>query len=120
MYSHPVFPTPDIKATAAYYSSKLGFRADEYLSSEERHICLYRDNAEIILTSANKKVCPNREFYGYGYDAYFITESPAELEREFLSSGAKIIKPLGNTDYQNYEFAIEDIDSRWLGFGIKR
>jgi hypothetical protein len=66
--SHPVFPTPDIKATAAYYRDVLGFRSVEYLNLAEPHICLYRDDVEIILTSATRKIHPNRELYGYGYD----------------------------------------------------
>lgn len=27
---------------------------------------------------------------------------------------------LGVTDYQNKEFVIEDIDGRWLAFGLKQ
>jgi catechol 2,3-dioxygenase-like lactoylglutathione lyase family enzyme len=119
LQSHPVFPTPDIKATAAYYCGTLGFQAIEYMNSAEPHICLYRDGVEIVLTSASGAVHPNRELYGYGYDAYFITEQQAELQQEFSESGAKIAKPLVDTDYQNYEFVVEDIDGRWLGFGVK-
>ena len=48
-----IFPSPDIKKTAGFYVSKLGFRAVEYLKSTEPHICLYRDNIEIILLQAN-------------------------------------------------------------------
>jgi catechol 2,3-dioxygenase-like lactoylglutathione lyase family enzyme len=114
-----VFPTPDIKATAAYYCDTLGFRSVEYLNSVQPHICLYRDDVELILTSANSVVRSNRELYGYGYDAYFITERQAELQQEFSGNGAKIVKPLGATDYQNKEFVVEDTDGRWLGFGVK-
>jgi hypothetical protein len=80
---------------------------------------LYRDGVEIILTSANNAVCPNRDLYGYGYDTYFITEEPVELQQEFSNNGAKIVKWLDVTDYQNKEFVVEDIDGRWLGFGVK-
>ena len=31
----------------------------------------------------------------------------------------KFIKRLNVTDYQNKEFVIEDIDGRWLAFGLK-
>ena len=41
--SHCVFPTPDICRTAEYYHDKLGFRRVDYLDSQEKHICLYRD-----------------------------------------------------------------------------
>ena len=48
--SHCVFPTPDIQKTAEYYVEKLGFRRVDYLNAQEKHICLYRDNVEFILT----------------------------------------------------------------------
>ena len=117
--SHSVFPTPDIKATAEFYHNVLGFRIVEYLDSQEPHICLYRDGVEIILTVANGPVRPNRELYGYGYDAYLITDQQAELLASFSKAGAKVVRGLTNTDYHNEEFVIEDIDGRWLGFGIK-
>jgi catechol 2,3-dioxygenase-like lactoylglutathione lyase family enzyme len=119
-YSHSVFPCPNIKATAAYYSTKLGFKPVEYLDDKEPHICLYRDHIEIILTRANgNKVYTNRELYGYGYDAYIITDNQEELQNEFSNAGANIVKPLFSVKYHIQEFVIEDIDGRWLGFGIK-
>ena len=118
--SHCVFPTPDIRKTAAFYEAVLGFRAVEYLDAKEPHICIYRDATEIILTMANTdKVFTNRELYGYGYDAYFITDAQCELQDEFLSNGANIVRLLQSTDYHNQEFVLEDIDGRWIGFGIK-
>lgn len=119
-YSHPVFPTPDINRTSDYYEEVLGFTAVKYLDAKEPHICLYRDHTEIILTAANtQKVIPNRELYGYGYDAYFITDDQEKLQQEFLEAGANIVRPLFSTDYHNTEFVVEDIDGRWIGFGIK-
>ena len=118
--SHSVFPTPHIEQTSAFYESKMGFKAVKYLDANEPHICLYRDSTEIILTSANTdKVFPNRELYGYGYDAYFITDDQEGLQNEYIDKGVKIVRPLQKTDYHNQEFVIEDIDGRWIGFGIK-
>ncbi len=37
-----IFPSPDIKKTAGFYVSKLGFRAVEYLKSTEPHIGVCR------------------------------------------------------------------------------
>ena len=118
--SHCVFPTPDIQKTAEYYVEKLGFRRVDYLNAQEKHICLYRDNVEFILTQANReRVFPNPEMYGYGEDAYVITENQQDLQDEFEKNGVKIVKPLQLTDYHNLEFTIEDIDGRWICFGIK-
>jgi len=97
----------------------MGFRPVEYLDANEPHICLYRDSEEIILTvSKTQKVIPNRELYGYGYDAYFITDRQELLEQELKEAGANIVRPLHMTDYHNYEFVVEDIDGRWIGFGM--
>lgn len=118
--SHSVFPTPDINRTSDYYEKVMGFTPVKYLESVEPHICLYRDATEIILTAANtERVIPNRELYGYGYDAYFITDEQEKLQQEFAEAGANIVRPLFHTDYHNTEFVVEDIDGRWIGFGIK-
>lgn len=115
-----IFPTPNIKKTAEYYVSKLGFRAVEYLECQEPHICLYRDDSEIILLQANTAtVTPNRTLYGYGYDAYLYTDKQEMLEQEFSQKQVKLVRALQVTDYQNKEFVIEDIDGRWLAFGLK-
>ena len=116
-----VFPTPNIEETAKYYNEVLGFRAVKYLAVKEPHICLYRDKTEIVLLKANGgKVYTNRELYGYGEDAYFITDNQEALQNEFISNGAKIVRPLHLTDYNNLEFVLEDIDGRWLAFGMKQ
>ena len=117
--SHPVFPTPDIRRTADLYTRVLGFRAVEYLDAAEPHVCLYRDGVEIILTgSGARPVAPNHELYGYGYDAYLITQDQDELQRELTSAGALIVRSLARTDYHNSEFVIEEVDGRWIGFGV--
>jgi catechol 2,3-dioxygenase-like lactoylglutathione lyase family enzyme len=115
-----VFPSPDLKKTTGFYVTKLGFRAVEYLKCEQPHVCLYKDDIEIILLQANTdKVLPNRTLYGYGYDAYLYTVDQTILEKEFLEKDVVFVKRLHITDYQNIEFVIEDIDGRWLAFGLK-
>lgn len=115
-----IFPVPNIKKTEEFYVSCLGFQAVEYLGCKESHICLYKDEIEILLLQANTDhISPNREQYGYGYDAYLYSDDVKTLEGEFRSKGVKIMKPLNLTDYQNQEFVIEDCDGRWIAFGIK-
>ena len=114
-----IFPVPDIQKTARYYAETLGFRAVEYLDCQEPHICLYRDDAEIILLKGNHEVVPNRTLYGYGFDAYLYTDDQERLEKEFADAGVKFARPLTVTDYQNKEFVVEDPDGRWVAFGLK-
>ena len=116
-----IFPSPDLKKTTDFYVTKLGFRAVEYLECEQPHVCLYKDEIEIVLLKANTdKVLPNRTLYGYGYDAYLYTADQTILEKEFLEKDVVFVKRLHTTDYQNREFVIEDIDGRWLAFGLKK
>lgn len=116
-----LFPVPDIEKTARYYNEVAGFRVVKYLDVKEPHICLYRDQVEIVLTQANtEKVFTNRELYGYGDDAYFIVADQEALQNEFMSKGANIVRPLHLTDYNNMEFVLEDIDGRWIAFGMKQ
>lgn len=72
-----------------------------------------------MLRGNRNKIIPNRELYGYGYDAYLYGNDPETLEQEFTAKGVKIVKPLNITDYKNKKLAVEDIDGRWLAFGLK-
>lgn len=118
--SHPVFPVPDVAATAAYYRDRLGFEPVEYLDAAEPHVCLYRDGVEIILLSApGIPVVPNRVRHGFGYDAYLITDEQDGLHAELLAAGAQVVREPAMTDYHNLELVVEDCDGRWLGIGIK-
>ena len=84
IHSLTIFPCKDMKKTAEWYSLKMGFRAVPYTDVAEPHICLYRDNVEIVFTSSNgNKVIPNHINYGYGGDAYFVTENQVQLQKEF-------------------------------------
>ncbi len=115
-----IFPVPDMKKTADFYVNVLGFSAVEYLNCEEPHICLYLDKTEIVLLQAETdSVLPNRELYGYGYDAYLYTNDQETVERDLIAKGVKVVRPFYVTDYQNREFVIEDIDGRWLAIGLK-
>ena len=121
MSSLTMFPCNDIVKTAEWYVEKLDFRRVDYLNVKQPHICLYRDQIEIILTSTNgAKVVPNHINYGYGYDAYFITEDGEKLQQKMKDKNVKIIKEVSITDYQNQELLIEDCDGRWICFGVKK
>ena len=118
--SHPIFPSSDIEKTCSFYVDKLGFRPVRYLDSSEPHICLYKDTVEIVLTdSRGKKVIPNRELYGYGYDVYIIVKDHESLQKEFEEKEIKIVRKVSVTDYENKELVIEDVDRRWIAFGLK-
>lgn len=120
--SHSVFPVPDIEKTADFYEKKMGFRRVDYLSATEPHVCLYRDATEIILTQSKngQHVLSNHELYGYGEDAYFITDDQQDLQEELEAAGVEIVDRLHMTDYHNLEFKVRDLDGRQIIFGKKQ
>lgn len=117
----PIFATVDIIATTNFYENKLGFSSKKFLNVNEPHVCLYRDEIEIILIKSEKsKVIPNRVLYGYGYDCYIYAKELERLQQEFVDKEVKIVKKINLTDYNNQEFVIEDIDGRHIAFGLKQ
>lgn len=114
-----IFPSADITKTAEFYQ-RIGFRAAFWLDSEQPHVCLYRDEIEIVLTqSKNQEIKPNREINGTGYDAYFVSGNLLAIQMELEQKGVVIVKRLGKTDYASDEFVFEDVDRRWIGVGKK-
>ena len=86
-----VFPVPNMNKTADFYVRNLGFRCVEYTDSSEPHMCLYKDNIEIILTdSKGKKVVQNRELYGYGYDTYVIVDNQEAFKKSLKLRNLKL------------------------------
>lgn len=114
----PILPSFDIEKASSFYEN-LGFVSVSYLDKAEPHICLYKDNSEIILTKSNKKITPHHIQYGYGYDLYITTKDVKKEYEELKAKDIKIIKELGNTDYDNNEFVFEDVDGRWICVGCK-
>lgn len=116
-----LLPTANMKKTAEYYQTILGFKGVEYLTSKQPHVCLYRDGVEIILLqSKQKEIQPNRILHGSGYDGYFTGKDVKALYEELISRAVKIVKPLRMTDYGNQEFVFEDCDGRWIAVGVKQ
>ena len=60
--THPIFPTPNIRKTADFYVQKLRFNAVEYLNFKEPHICLYKDDIEIMKDNARKTAESNFDY----------------------------------------------------------
>ncbi|MDR3053154.1 MAG: VOC family protein [Coriobacteriales bacterium] len=114
----PVFPVPNLENTARFYVDVLGFARQDRLNSAEPHIYLSRDGIQIVLTSAGtSRAYPNRLTYGYGYDAYIVTDEQNKLLEDFALKGARIVVVSGAEGSHNGEFAVEDIDGRWIAFG---
>ena len=120
LHSLLIMPTVNLERTSSYYEKILNFKAVKYLNVAQPHICLYRDDVEIILIQSKlKKIQPNRILHGTGYDGYFTTKDVEFFYKEMFAKKAKIVKHLNKTDYGNLEFVIEDVDERWIAVGLK-
>ena len=117
----PVLVTQDIKKTLEYYTKYLGFAAEEHFDSPEQFAALYRDDTEIIIVQAKcGEVASNRRKYGAGYDVYLVPDTIKGVDtifEELKGKGVKIDTPPSLKPYGSYEFSIEDIDGRIIGFG---
>ncbi len=117
----PVFVSPDVRATVAFYTEKLGFRAAKHYDKIESFATLYRDEIELVIVQAGQgAVESNFQRYGAGYDAYIDTAAPEGIEAiyaEFKNRGVKIVAKPHKTAYGTYELVIEDCDGRRIGFG---
>ena len=54
-----------------------------------------------------------------GIIVYIYVSNQLELQENLKQLGVKIVISLNKTDYNNNEFVIEDIDGRWIAFGLK-
>lgn len=117
----PIFISEDVEKTLNYYRDKLGFKYAAHLDKEEKFGTLYKDDIEIVVVEKKKgNILSNRKRFGSGFDAYIDTEEVKQLDvlyAEFLKKGVKIVEKPHMTDYGSYEFLIEDIDGRLIGFG---
>ena len=118
----PVFISPNIEGTVAFYTEKLGFKSAKHYDKAENFATLYRDDIEFVIIQAQPGEMPSTtRCHRTGHDdAYIVTATPEGVEplyEEFKAQGVNILSKPHKTDYGSYEFAIEDIDGRQIGIG---
>ncbi len=118
----PVFISPNIEKTVAFYTEKLGFKSAKHYDKAENFATLYRDDIEFVMIQAKSGeiASPSLRNGPGNDDAYIVTATPEGVDplyEEFKAQGVKIMAKPHETDYGSYEFAIEDIDGRRIGIG---
>jgi catechol 2,3-dioxygenase-like lactoylglutathione lyase family enzyme len=118
----PVFISPDIEKTVAFYTEKLGFKSAKHYDKSENFATLYRDDIEFVIVQAEpgKTAATIPRNGPRNDDAYIVPATPEGIEplyKEFKAQGVKILAEPHETDYGSYEFTIEDIDGRRIGIG---
>lgn len=115
-----IFVCNDILSTEHFYVDKLKFRAVEYLNCSQIHICLYKDDIEIILIQSKKgKFKPNHILYNTGYDAYLYCKDPKQFYNLLIENNIEIVSDVNITDYNNKELVFKDCDGRYIAIGYK-
>jgi len=118
----PVFLSDDVGRTTEYYVHELGFKYAAHFDKADNFATIYRDSIEIVIVQKKKgTIASNTKRYGNGFDAYIDTDSLKGIDHlydECLKRNVRIVKSPGMTEYGSYEFVIEDIDGRNIGFGL--
>ena len=123
----PCFIVDNVKDTVGFYTEKLGFEID-FLGEAPLFAMLKKENITIMLRQLKKMnlARPNRIAHleagwhtqgANAWDAYLWVEGVEELYSDFVSKGVSIIAPLGEREYGNVDFEIEDNNGYILCFG---
>jgi len=116
--SAPYFPVADVKATAAYYESVLGFRIDYMAGDPPVFAMCGRDGLDVMVrrVEAPDRIRPV-ESQGGTWDAFFWVDDVAALHSELVGRGATVVYGPVLQDYGMREFDVRDRDGHVLGFG---
>lgn len=95
----PLLLVPDVRATADFYRSVLGFKSDPGADTAEYSV-VWRDNAAVHLAPG--------EHPPMGVRIFFWIKDVNTLYEEVVQRGATIAVPIGTRPYRVRDFAILD------------
>ena len=95
----PLLLVPDVRATADFYRSVLGFESDPGADRPEYSV-VWRDNAAVHLAEG--------EHAPTGVRIFFWVKDVNRLYEEVVQRGAAIAVPIGTRPYRVRDFAIRD------------
>jgi predicted enzyme related to lactoylglutathione lyase len=95
----PLLLVPDVRATADFYRSVLGFKSDPGADTGEYSV-VWRENAAVHL--AQGEDAPT------GVRIFFWVKDVNRLYEEVVQQGASIAVPIGTRPYRVRDFAIRD------------
>ena len=119
----PFFFVRDVVAATEYYVKRLGFTQPEYWGDPPCFAMPHRDGFIIMLKQADDQTMirsNNAEENPCGgpWDAYFWVDDAQPLFEKMKSMGANIAYDLRlQKEYDNWEFAVRDLDDNLLAFG---
>ena len=95
----PLLLVPDVRATADFYRSVLGFTSDSGADAPEYSV-VWRDNAAVHLAQG--------EHAPTGVRIFFWVKDVNTLYEEVVQRGAAIVVPIGTRSYRVRDFALRD------------
>ena len=104
----PLLLVPDVSATADFYRTILGFKADPGAATPE-YCVVWRDNAAVHLAKG--------EHAPAGVRIFFWVKDVNALYVEVTSRGAAIAVPIGTRPYGVRDFSIRDPNGVLVVFG---
>jgi hypothetical protein len=113
----PYFPVQDVKRTANFYVSQLGFAVEYSAGDPPEFAIVSRDGIPLMLRRVQGKIVPI-EHQGGSWDAFFWVTSARELFDEYRSK-VEIAYEIVQQPYGYEEFAVRDVDGHVLGFGSR-
>ena len=120
----PFFIVDDLRATLAFYQSKLGFdvlyKCGGDGNEEDYFAIMGRDRVTVIFKAITPEVHPqpNRSRHEWArWDAYISTDDPDSLYTEFVGREVPMHRELANTSDGLRAFEIIDINGYVLCFG---
>ena len=95
----PLLLVPDVRATAEFYRSVLGFKSDPGADMPE-YTVVWRDHAAVHLAPGDH--APT------GVRIFFWVKDVDRLYEELVRRGAAIAVPIGTRPYRVRDFAVRD------------
>jgi predicted enzyme related to lactoylglutathione lyase len=104
----PLLLVPDVRATADFYRSILGFKSDPGTETPEYSV-VWRDNAAVHLAQGEQMPT--------GIRIFFWVKDVNTLYEEVIQRGAAIAVPIGTRPYGIRDFTVRDPNGVSLVYG---
>ena len=111
--THFVLAVPDLKKSAEFYGTILGFTVHKMAPGWLR---FERDNCSIMAGECPDAL-PPRELGDHSYYGYIAVQGIDLLHHDVTTRGAEIIKPLRTEPWGMREFGVRTADGHRLMFG---
>ena len=111
--NHFVLAVPNLKTSAEYYRSVLGFTVKEMAPG---WMFFERDSCSIMAGECADAI-PPKELGDHAYFGYVVVEGIAEYYETVKAEKAELIKTLRNEPWGMTEFGVRTVDGHRIMFG---